>query len=440
MSMPKCIFRLPKTYLKQLSGRWKLRILIPGFLVVLGATLFPFNFSFKALVSVREIAAEFKYYSCSSDALTLHSLSDLLVNTFLFLPFGFGFSQLMMRKTRQKKALVAIIVSLVSFSLSLTVEFLQVFLPSRSTQTSDLLLNSLSGLLGFLCWNWRKKIFSPSEVLAEVKSFFSPQKLAFGAVASALAICLILSIFQQATDLSNWNPNFPLVLGNVPTGDRPWKGYISELSIADRAISEGEIARVLSKEESSSVLGNSLLAYYKLADGDIYRDRIGNLPDLISKGRYGVIQPRLGISLSADSWLQTNAPATFVTQRVRSSCEFTINTIIATGNMNRDDSYSPARIVSLSSDSTQSNFTLGQEDNNLVFRLRTPFTGKNGVNPKIVFQDCFKDLQPHHFVITYQNSILRIYADELQNSDTFGLFPGAKLVSSVTDLFGDRDR
>ena len=44
----------------------------------------------------------------------------------------------------------------------------------------------------------------------------------------------------------------------------------------------------------------------------------------------------------------------------------------------------PARIVSMSTDAFTRNFTLGQHDGFLVFRLRTPSTGENGTNPKCV--------------------------------------------------------
>ena len=43
-------------------------------------------------------------------------------------------------------------------------------------------------------------------------------------------------------DFSTWNKSFPLVLGNEPTGDRPWRGEMHLIAIYNRALSLSEIA------------------------------------------------------------------------------------------------------------------------------------------------------------------------------------------------------
>jgi len=60
----------------------------------------------------------------------------------------------------------------------------------------------------------------------------------------------------------------------------------------------------------------------------------------------------------------------------------------------------PARIVSFSLDPGQRNFTLGQSNEWLVFRLRTPQTGANGTNPEVKLCKLMPG-KPHHVVVSY---------------------------------------
>ena len=70
----------------------------------------------------------------------------------------------------------------------------------------------------------------------------------------------------------------------------------------------------------------------------------------------------------------------------------------------------PARIISFSESPTSRNFTLGQERDRLVLRLRTPATGENGTRPEVTFGR-LQAGKPVHVVISYQPDDLRIYLD-----------------------------
>ena len=71
----------------------------------------------------------------------------------------------------------------------------------------------------------------------------------------------------------------------------------------------------------------------------------------------------------------------------------------------------PARILSLSADPSNRNFTIGQERDNLVFRLRTPLTGPNGNDPPIIARGVIRSGEFQLFVTTYDGDVFRIYAD-----------------------------
>jgi glycopeptide antibiotics resistance protein len=73
--------------------------------------------------------------------------SDLILNFIAFVILGFltvaSYSYFSLKRT-----LLFIIAVLNSFLISITIETLQVFLPSRTSQLSDLLLNTLGGYSG----------------------------------------------------------------------------------------------------------------------------------------------------------------------------------------------------------------------------------------------------------------------------------------------------
>ncbi|MBG1264428.1 hypothetical protein [Nostoc commune] len=43
--------------------------------------------------------------------------------------------------------------------------------------------------------------------------------------------------------------------------------------------------------------------------------------------------------------------------------------------------------------------TLGQQRNNLDFRLRTPITGENGADLTLNIPNIFTDTNPHHIIV-----------------------------------------
>lgn len=62
----------------------------------------------------------------------------------------------------------------------------------------------------------------------------------------------------------------------------------------------------------------------------------------------------------------------------------------------------PARILTFSSDPYHRNFTLGQEGDRLVFRLRTPETGENGMNPETTVGRGIPAGEPQRVAVRYE--------------------------------------
>jgi hypothetical protein len=91
----------------------------------------------------------------------------------------------------------------------------------------------------------------------------------------------------------------------------------------------------------------------------------------------------------------------------RKSGQLTIEAVVAPDHLKQAG---PARIVTFSSSANERNFTLGQQDDRLVLRLRTPATGVNGVNPEVSL--CRLDsTAPRHVAVTYRPGEMACYLD-----------------------------
>jgi glycopeptide antibiotics resistance protein len=401
--------------LRQLMVRIAPYLVIASIFIVVVATLFPFNFSMVEEEDLRDFFGNFKHSS---------HLGDKIKNVILFIPFGFSLT-CWLQTRRIGFLLKAILVTALSFSLSFTVETLQIFLPSRETSPADLVTNSLGGFVGLLCFClWKNKFFSYAINLSKKNQ----NRFGFPIVAITflgyLATSFLLTLpLQNVNSLSNWNLNYPLILGNERTGDRPWEGYISEVAFADKALSSAEIEQIFASQDWWQNIKTPLLGNYQLENQNLasqnYSDRTGNLPNLSWRGKQPTtVADRRGVFLSDRQWLQTDTPVSLLNQRLQETSQFTIITTIATAKLQQTG---PARIISISDSTGKRNFTLGQQEHNLNLRLRTPINGINAQYLNTSIYNTLTDTEPHKIVITYANSGFHVYIDSWQNQHDINL-------------------
>jgi len=381
-----------------------LTLLITSVLIVLIATLYPFNFFLIDGLSIQTIIASFNNTS---------SFQDIVNNILLFIPLGFSCAALL-QKTRTKPGSKLFTVTIVSASLSLIVEVLQIFLPSRTPTPADIANNTIGGLVGMVCfyiWHSHSLLYILSSV-ENSKFSNSAKKIALLFSGYILLSFLTLITWQYATSLGNWNLNYLLMLGNERTGDRPWQGYITEVHIADRVISENSILKLFNNKNYFNTTSDSLVASYQLTAQNRYQDRTDQLPELLWQGQSPNIENGKGVALSSSHWLKTETPAIFLSEKLRRTSQFTIVTTVATTDRTQTGS---ARIISLSSGILRRNFTLGQQESNLDLRIRTPITGTNAADIKLSISSIFANNNFHQIVVTYSKASVRVYVDELQN-------------------------
>lgn len=105
---------------------------------------------------------------------------------------------------------------------------------------------------------------------------------------------------------------------------------------------------------------------------------------------------------------------TGVEDRLLKACketnQLTIEAIITADNVKQGG---PARIISFSSGPMSRNFTIGQDKDRLVIRLRTPATGENGTEPEVGLCTISAG-KPVHLVASYSPGELICYVDGKQ--------------------------
>lgn len=144
--------------------------------------------------------------------------------------------------------------------------------------------------------------------------------------------------------------------------------------------------------------------------GNHVKDRsdVGRPLDLIMEEKSGIQWGDGTLTVRSATPIRSKEPATKITSAVKRSGEFSIEAWVKP----RDDRQAgPARIVSLSANASERNFTLGQDDNRYDVRFRTSSTDSNG-NPSTASPKKSVVLATTHLVYTRDRSgNARLYID-----------------------------
>lgn len=426
----------------ELLAKWGLGIVVGSLLLVVLATLFPFDFFLANGLSFTIIVSKLHGWG---------TVDDWGGNILLFVPFGLGLASVL-QASSLKTAVKIVVVFIVSAGVSGVVEILQIFLPGRFPAFADIAGNSLGGVVGFCCFRlWKGQILtSLLTLIKERRQYLSFNKLTASLIGYFALACLVSFILTTTSRLDTWDDSFALLIGNEHTGDRPWRGSLSELIIADRAISPAEVERAFSEANYWRTLGDSLLGYYQLSGEGGRQDQTRKLPDLswrtpeplVGQNHYARVKDNVrpqiifsalrtektGVVLSPDRWLETENPATVMTDAIRKTSQFTlIATVAAAENWQTG----PARIISLSGNPYIRNFTLGQEQSDLIVRLRTRFGGENGANPELMIPNVFADAKTRHIIAVYDGRYFRLYIDKASQSHSLEMIEVALMNPAI---------
>jgi hypothetical protein len=126
-----------------------------------------------------------------------------------------------------------------------------------------------------------------------------------------------------------------------------------------------------------------------------------------------------GVYFGTSGMLRSPAPPVALYDRLTAGTGLSLEMWVNSASADQDG---PARIISYSLDPWHRNFTLAQEGDGLIVRLRTTRTDHNGIHPELRIPDVFRAGVTQHIVMTYDFSQQRIYVDGEQKAA--GAVPG----------------
>ncbi len=393
--------RTPLTKLLQTFNTAKFWILGGLFCIVM-LTLFPFKF--EAVAWGKKDALK-QFFRNPSDAF------DFFGNILLFMPLGYGLSQWLKFKPFTPVIKFTLVLG-ISLAGTIAVETLQLFQPGRSSSIIDIFTNTLGGTLGGTIG-----LLGLDQLITPTNQWLGRQWQKQRSLTIALSLWIVLMLgstwkLSTMTHLKNWDQNYNLIIGNEATGDRPWLGKVQAVSISDRALSETEVQQFL--QGSTFPTLDQSLADYDMTGTAPYLDRSRlNLPPLESRSNPTPPNPN-------SSWHITQDPPVKLNEALQKTSAFTLATTFETQSL---DQTGPARLISLSQDTQHRNLTLGQNNRQLIVRLRTPITGENGDTLELRSPNYLQQNRSHRVVLTYEKSVLALYLDPGNPPDHIRLRP-----------------
>ncbi|MFK7921158.1 MAG: LamG-like jellyroll fold domain-containing protein [Bacteroidia bacterium] len=147
---------------------------------------------------------------------------------------------------------------------------------------------------------------------------------------------------------------------------------------------------------------DGLIVYYDFSEGqgDTIYDRSGNdkpIDLLITEPTAVKWLEGIGLSIESATVIESIKNENELTKVAKSS-EMTIEAWVKPANDNQNG---PARIVSFSKNSTERNFTLGQDGDQYIVRFRTKDTGDNGMPNASTIADQVSENYIQHLVYTW---------------------------------------
>ena len=393
--------------LRRISNLIAWLLFLVSTLIILHLTLKPYNFAFVTVLS--EYGPSQLFY------LFLRGPSDpadVVNNIVLFMPFGVGLAWLLtQRRDRWAVALAATVV--LAMSLSLSVELLQLFLPTRTSTPFDVLTNTLgAGLGAILALGYRLTIRSRKHLII--------------ALISMTVFAILLGIpFQSAAQLTGWAAGFPLIIGMREEHDNTWRGQVFDLQLAERALTDADIAS-LRRGTGEGGRTNLLMASYQFTGTDNYADRTGTLPNIVWRDRTPGEPRGQGVELNQWGWLEMMVPAGEHSRVIADTGQFSLLMTVAT----RDTTQEPAEIVSLGDSRFQRNIAVGQQGRDLLVHIHNPDNGPYlNELPRVIVPNVFSDSRRRQLIVIYNRGTIQVYIDGLRQPYAMVVSPEVALLS-----------
>jgi hypothetical protein len=192
-------------------------------------------------------------------------------------------------------------------------------------------------------------------------------------------------------DLSTWDGRFRLAMANELTGDRPWQGTLHLVAIYERAISADEVqinraAGARPGQPTAPAVAytgsrrKDLQALYLFDEGkgETVHDtsNAGEPVNLKIENASSVEWEPGGLAVKEPTLITSGDPPKRLIEAIKKSKAVTLEAWVAPAD---NKQAGPARMVTLSCDTSSRNFTLGQDGDKFVVRFRTTKLDANGL-------------------------------------------------------------
>jgi hypothetical protein len=392
---------------------WSHRILIAALAGILFLTLYPFGFSLHTKLAPG--ASPFFLGRADKGG----GLLDVVLNIFLFIPFGFALAAKL--RGKGKSWPVALFSTWIAGAfLSYGIEFLQIYIPARDSGWEDVFTNSTGAAIGFLafefCGNATSRLLSAWE--QRVESWLTLRRAAV-ILFAYFAACTLYSIpLQNQTHLGNWSPDCFLVFGNDATGRHAWRGTLARAEIWDRDVGR-DLAEQFTRGKEAGPDADGALAKFDFSsvppNQDSARLFVPLSPEITSTPQpNGSEAPSEVVSSVASA-----QPVASLIGELQRTNQFSIRVVFQPADINSSD----GRIVSISEPSGLSDLYIRQENASLVFWFRNRISVER---PALAWtiSNLLAPGQTRDLLFSYDGSDLHLYVDGRKHEDRY-LGPGA---------------
>jgi len=400
------------------SSRWANRFLILSLIGVVYFTLFPFRLDFSAALPENRtpflLGSSWKY----------HNFLDFFLNFLLFVPFGFGLAA-ESRKRSQNWATGMFLALAGGCFVSYTIEFLQLYVPSRNSGWDDVFSNTLGSVGGFvlleLCG---APIFRQLSRVEDAMESWMSLKRAFLLLFIYFGAWFAVSVpLQHETRLSNWDEQAPLIIGNDSSGQRPFEGEITRVQIWSRTLTDNRVQQLTrSDQDSSGDPDSDLLAAYEFPTLARLMDKNGNTPVLLWQDGAPFVATSGRLRLEGKSWLSSKAPVSHLVQKIKQTSQFTLRVTCSPANIDQ----SGGQIVSISRSDDETDLGLRQMGPTLGFWFRNPLSVDRAALTWYI-PGVFSAFETEDIFIMYDGSDAAVYLNGRKLRQQYRLSAGASL-------------
>ena len=298
-------------------------------------------------------------------------------------------------------------------------EMAQAWVPARHPRILDALIGLAVGIVGAWLGHLLANHFMRTRSRCERSK---RRRMAFiGLVVWELALMAGIVLCHRGVRLSDWSGDYPLILANENTGDRPWLGQLCGVAIYGRALDPVELARASALPLTNANVrarerwGAACLYTFDDRTKERTPQRIESRPvidlALPPPGPATWKWNGSGIEVIGPTSIRSEANVADLSQFLQRSGALTIEVELV---IPEGEQQGPARIVTISATPFERNVTLAQAGYDLDFRVRTLRTGANGSWVMCRTRNARLGSGHHHVAVTFSDGSVRMYIDGVE--------------------------